>query len=862
MIGQKISHYRITERVSEGGMGTVYKALDLTLERTVAVKVITPSHRDPRIANQRFIREAQAVARIDHPNVVTFYDVVQKGDANFLVMQFVTGVSLREKLREGPLEMSEAFQFGCEIASGLQAAHEIGVVHRDIKPENVMVDSNGHAKVLDFGVAHLVDRSTLTGKGRRIIGTLPYMAPEQIQGHPVDSRVDVYSLGAVIFEMITGKLPFESKEEAALFYQILNEDPPALASVIPDVPDGVDDILAKALAKRPDRRYQTVAEMLHDLEVARSKIESPPPVGERLYARSRKRRRRLILAVVIPMILLGIAAVLITRPEWIPGWPSEPPPEVTTPVLEKKHLAVLPFANVGGDPANKPLCDGLVEVLTTMITGMEQFQEALWVVPASEVRRGEVESVADAQGTFGVNLVITGSVQRFADGIRLTLNLVDAVTQRQIRSTMIESRRIHVSSLQDETVVKVAEMLNVELEPQDRRLLTAGSTRVPGAYEYYVQGLGYLQRYETAGNIDHAIRLFEQAIAHDTRYALAYAGLGEAAWQMYDQTKNPKWVEKAQSYCNQAARIDDNLAPVHATLGIIHRGQGRYDDAVREFQRALTIDPANADAYRGLALTYQEGGQLDKAESTYQKAIELRPGYWGGYSHLGYFYLGTGDFEKAETMYKKVIELTPDNIRGYNMLIVVYFYLGDVISAEAMYKKSIAIKPSAVAHTNMAAVYIYLKRYDDAIPVLEGATQLGVEDPIIWGNLADAYRYSSANDDKAVETYRRAIRLCEAQLEVNPNSATQLALQALFYAKTGDIEKALELIRKALDLQPDDWMILIWKAIILELSGDRDAALDALRDALEHGAPLEAIEDEPEFEDLRKDPRYKELIEQ
>jgi len=288
VIGQIISHYRLIERLDAGAMGQVYKAEDVDGDGTVAVKVVRPAFDDRHSARRRFLREAQAVSKIDHPNVVTLHEVVQKGDLNFLIMEFVDGASLRSQMSR-PIVLEDVLRIASEITAGVAAAHQVGIMHRDIKPENIMLDRSGRCRVLDFGVARLADRSSST-KRRRLIGTLPYMAPEQIQGEKVDIRIDVYALGALMFEMLTGSLPFEGNDESVLYYQILNVEPPQLVSA--SVPAAVEAIVHKAMAKRPKDRYKTASDMLEELLRVRFDVDPPSDNAPASRAGARKGFRK------------------------------------------------------------------------------------------------------------------------------------------------------------------------------------------------------------------------------------------------------------------------------------------------------------------------------------------------------------------------------------------------------------------------------------------------------------------------------------------------------------------------------------------------------------------------------------------
>ncbi|MCK4774876.1 MAG: tetratricopeptide repeat protein, partial [Candidatus Krumholzibacteria bacterium] len=317
-----------------------------------------------------------------------------------------------------------------------------------------------------------------------------------------------------------------------------------------------------------------------------------------------------------------------------------------------QHMAVLRFVGIGADESMNAFNDGLMETLTSKLTQLEQYEGARWVVPASEIRSRDIQSVGDARDAFNVTIAITGSIQRRGTGYRLIINVVNAKTERQLKSAIIDDPMIDASVFQDATVVKLAEMLDLTIQPQTREALTAGGTTKATAYEVYLQGRGYLQQRGMVENIDRSIELFRQAIDQDSLYALAYAGLAEAYWRKYDETQEIEWVDDAKATCVDAIRLNDMLAPVHVTLGIINRGTGHNDDAIGNFQRALELDPANYEARLELAVVYRALGRAEQAEETYLKAIELRPEYWAGYTSLGYFYYRQGRLEDAEKMFR------------------------------------------------------------------------------------------------------------------------------------------------------------------------------------------------------------------
>lgn len=836
--------YRILEERGWGGMGVVYKAEETKLKRPVALKVLRQELSLDVEAKERLLIEAQAAAALSHPNICTIHEIDEAEGKSYISMEYVEGRSLREKIRSGPLDYEETVNIAIEVAEGLEEAHKKGIIHRDIKSANIMVTEKGQAKIMDFGLAKLRGGSGLTREGTTV-GTIAYMSPEQARGAAADGRTDIWSLGIVLYEMLTCHLPFWGDSEHVILYSILNQDLPTLTKWRADVPPALVRIIERCLEKDPSSRYQTAAVLKSDLvSLTEGKVLLKRRLPLKAFA--------LAGGIVLVLLILWLFSPWILKKI---GFKSIP---------EEKHLAVLPLIVVGGDSSDEAFCTGLAENLTSMLTQLERFQERLWVVPTSEVRRIGITSASEAKKSLGVTLAINGSIQRIGDKIRLILNLIDTTTLRQLRSMTRTERKEDISGLQDAVVNEVIGMLDIELQPQARSTLTAGGTTVPGAYEFYLQGCGYKERYEideNIGTLDTAMNLFQKAIDLDPAYALAHAGLAEAYWGKYTRTKDTTWIEKAESSCDRAIQINDQLAPVHVTLGIISKGTGRYEEAIQEFKRALAQDPGNFEANLQLAAAYEQVNKLGQAEETYKKAIELRPNYWGGYSFLGVFYYLNARYAEAEKLFKQVTELVPDNYNGYNNLATIYFMTGRNDMAAAMWEKSIAVKPNGPACSNLGTLYFYQGKYAEATAMFEKAVKLEAMDYMGWGNLADSYRYTPGYSERSKEAYQRAIQLAGKESEINPRDPHLHSSLAGYYANSGDLTNALAELAQARKQAPNDVTVLRKCVLVFEIGGQRDQALRALQELIQRGGSLEDLATDPALSGLSKDPRYKKIIE-
>jgi eukaryotic-like serine/threonine-protein kinase len=866
MIGETISHYRILEKIGAGGMGVVYKALDLKLERTVALKFlptdIAVSPRD----KESLLREARAASALDHPNIGVIHGLEESDEHQlFIVMGYYEGETLAQKLSRGIIPVRESLNLAIQIARGLSAAHARNIVHRDVKPSNIIITKENVAKIVDFGLARVIATASAT-QSISSTGTLPYMAPEQILGESIDQRCDIWALGVILIQMITGSHPFVRPNTGAMTFAIINQ-PPAALDVLPTV---IQPIAYRALSKKPEGRYSSAEEMLRDLEDARAEItSSPAPAEEPTLTRSINPRelreyvenassprwgtgtptkaRRFLLASVGLVLAIIVASFLPPVRERFAGLAY---------AGSEKHIAVLPFVNNGTDPDYAPVAEGLMDSMTNQLSNLEAAQQSLWVVPASVVRTHKVSDPASAFRELGATMVVQGSVQRKGSDVHLTVVLIDSKRLRQIGSAELDDRSGDLASLQNQAVTHLARLMKVRVPDESR---TSAGSVAPSAYESYLKALGYMQRYDKPGNLDLAISALNVAVKTDARFALGYATLGEAYRLKYQTEHHPAWLGEAASYCQKAVQIDDRLAGAHVTLGYVNISLAKTDLALQEFRKALDINPRDSSAVMGMASVNEHLGHLAEAEGDFKRSIALRPDYWDGYTALGNFYDRQNRVQDAIAQYRRVIELTPDNPAAYSNLGAEYMSLNNSESnaqAETALRKSIQMAPTYEAFANLGWLYITEKRYADSAAATRKALDLNDKDWRVWANLMLAYQWL-----KDEENYRSArtktLRLLEDYAAVNPQEAAVQSGLSTYYAEDKLREKALAHVESALALAPKDSSVLADVAETYEDLGDRKRALQYAQQSLKNGGTMDDLARRLALQGLLADPSFR-----
>jgi len=855
-----VSHYRLLNPLGSGGMGVVYRAEDTALGRTVALKFLSSQIvQDPKRV-ERFRDEARTASALNHPNICTIYEVGEQEGEMFIAMEYVEGRPLSEFLRDGGMAVETLLRYGRQISAALEHAHERGIVHRDLKPANVVITPDGTAKILDFGLAkrhdpeqlHKTTQGVPTETSVGLTGTLPYMSPEQLQGEVTGPRSDIWSLGVMLYEMASGERPFRGENLYRLCTAIITEPMPPLPE---NVPAGLAAVIKRCLQKEQTRRYQRASELRAALEAL--EISGTAPAAARPAAEQPGAARK-------PMwwIALGVAVVLLAGVGigtlWRSKTPSSPGKGGGMSVPERVQLAVLP-ASGATDSDDSAFNDGLVETLTSRLTTLTE-KHPLAVIPASEVRARKVATVDAARAEFGVNLGLVINVQHAEGQERVNYSLVDAASHQQLRGGTITAPRGDPFALQDQVSESVTQALELQLQPQEKRALQAHGTTEPAAYDFYLQGRGYLQDYVKPENVDNAINVLNSALKKDPAFAAANAGLGEAYWRKYELTHDKKWIAAAQENCNRGVERDSTLSAAHICLGRIFWGTGNYEKSVDEYQRAVELEPTSDAAHGGLAYAYEQLGQLDAAEKTFKQAIAVRPNYWATYNWLGRFYQRHARYEDAAAMFLQVVSLAPDSFTGYYNLGGDRILQGKYAEAIPLLQRSLEIRKTANATSNLGTAYFQLHRYADAAAAFEQSTQLDPQNYVFWGNLGDAYYWAPGRRAEAAGAYGKGIALGEEELRVNPRDAQALSSLAMYHAMRGERKAALDNVDAALRLNPQSPGLLFKAGIAYQQLGETQRALEVLEKAVAAGVSPATVRDTPNFDGLRANPRFMKLI--
>jgi serine/threonine protein kinase/Flp pilus assembly protein TadD len=683
MIGQTVSHYKIIEKLGEGGMGVVYKAQDLKLDRLVAIKFL-PQHLSSSEENKaRFVQEAKAAAALNHPNILGVHDIDDQDGRMFFVMEYVEGETLKShitNLKSGDgIPVLQAIDWTIQIAHGLMAAHRKNIVHRDIKPENVILTKDGKPKVMDFGIAKLKGSSGITKTGTSL-GTLAYMSPEQAQGLAADHRSDIWSLGVVFYEMLSGELPFKGEHEAALMYLIVNEEPQPPSLLDRRIPHRLDSVVNKMLEKDRTKRFQSIEEVVRALEEVRNEIQT------------------------------------------------------ATAAARTKAIVVLPFDNISPDKESDYFADGLTEELIANLSRLKDIR----VVPrtTSMQYRGTKKDIKTIGRELGARYILAGSVRKFQDNLRITVELIDVETDAQLWAETYKGTLADVFDIQEKVSKQIVDALMVKLTPTEKVVLTKRPTVNAEAFDCNLRGRNFLYQ-RTKKSVQFAIQLFQKAIELDPRYAHAYAGLGEAYatfYQTFDRKEN--WLDKAIESSLKALMYDSSLSEAYAALSLSYFNKRSHEEALAASQKAIELDPTSFIGHWILGRIYHATDRDEEAVEHLRKVITLNPDFYSAYGDLSLAYERLGNKEKYEEtlqaalqVYPRYLSQHPDDARGHMYFAIDLVQAARIEEAKVQAEKALELSPTdPLMLYNAACFYARLGEKESALEALKNAFAVGYED--------------------------------------------------------------------------------------------------------------------------------------
>jgi non-specific serine/threonine protein kinase len=886
MIGTQILHYKIKEKLGEGGMGIVYLAEDTKLERMVAIKSLPQRIAGNAEERERFKIEAKAAASLNHPNISTIHNIEDIDDQLYIVMEYIDGQELKSIMGAGSEPaptLDEIVNYAIQIAKGLHAAHNKNIVHRDIKAGNIMVTSDGQVKIMDFGLAKVQGSEQLTREGTTI-GTAAYMSPEQASHEEVDNRSDIWSFGVILYEMLTGKLPFRGDYEAAILYDIVHANPDSLNIVNPELPGKLSEIVDRCLEKDKSKRYQAVSEIVEDLKsmqsdskvlenssssisIDREPISSSIETDKNQSGLNQKKKKILIAATFLAIAIVVISFFFISDKS-----------ETESVIVTQKMLVVLPFKNLG-DAEQDYFADGITGEITSRLSGLS----GLGVIARSSAMqyKNSTKSIKQIGEELGVEYLLDGTIQweLLADGskrVRVNPELIQISNATQIWSKPYEADFSSVFKLQSEIATQVASAMDITLLQGERKSIEQELTNNSEAYDYYLRALDY---HVDTYDIDLwriAEQMYEKAIELDPQFAAAYARLSnmysDYYWFFHDRSK--KILDKSWEYINKAEEIDPNLYIVHNSKGwYFYHGFLDYENALTEFYRALETKPNDEDAYMGIGSVLRRQGKIEESVDVFKKAIAMNPRSALNYDQAGETLYLLRRYSESREYMERSISMAPDDAFAYPFLAdILVIQQNSTKEARKLLEDHLKNAGSRLYwfQYNLAKFDLFDRKYDDALKQIEKFEIINTQF-LYWPRevlQAQVYNFKKEHE-KAKIHYKKALDLINLKIKEEPEDSRYHSTLGIIYAGLDQKENAIRSGQRGVELLPvskEAWRGSFREydmAIIYTMVGEEGKAIDLLDGLLSRPTDFSAsiIKLNPQWDLLRDNPRFISLLE-
>ncbi len=844
MTGKTISHYKILEKLGQGGMGIVYKAQDTKLDRFVALKFLPPHLDADDEQKSRFIQEAKAASAIDHPNIASVYEISETDDGHiFIVMAYYEGETLKKKIEGGPLPIERALDIAIQVSQGLAKAHEHGIVHRDLKPHNVLVTTDGIAKIIDFGLAKLMGGTQLTRTGTTL-GTVAYMSPEQARGDELDPTTDIWSLGIITYEMLTGQLPFRGEFETAMMYSIVNEEPPQISSLRSDVPMEFESIVEKTLKKDRRQRYQRMGEVVAVLTTLRKNVESGAATDT-----SKQLATRLIRSVVkkhrTPILVGGSLLMIAIIGLFVLRWNM-----TQSAASINRSIAVLPFANTG-DSSNAYYADGFSQDLISSIAKLPQ---ALLISRiGSAAYKKSALSDSGIAAALGVRFLLKGKLQLSIARLKVSASLFDVEKGKEAWNQSYDGYRSDILTIKEKILKNAAQSLSINYDP------TQFTEHKPTAevYESYLHGLFFRDKL-TKGDNRMAREYLKEAVEKDSMYVAALVSLANTDVEHYRQgwDKSEKILKAAEKLSERAAALDSSNGQPMAILGNIADLHGNREKAVSLLSKAVEKEKNNVYALTSLAIIYlMELNEPRKAVVNLEKLQELEPTDWLTASNLGVAYAQIKNYTKAKQAFRRAMEL--NSIHEFPLVSLGYTCerLGEIDSAIIYYLLAYQKNPKSLhVYENLTSVLLARGSVATAESIAANGMKFLNGDPEIYYFLGVAYSFGGKKSF-ATRTFQDGLKLVQEQISQNPDVGDYNAYAALFQARLAHIPEALSLAAEAGRLDSTNEDVVLKIARVYAVLGMKDRMLDWYKRAKSMSPEYDVayLTTAMDFEKFRKD---------